>query len=308
MEVSNNNSINYEELDFLVEILTKYPKESLKKISELEGIEYYKLKRIYDKYYGPDKYVQVSTIYNIAKIGLKSFVAFISVPRDELRSKALEILKNPFCNYLNASFGFKLGIAAYYHIPVDQVKYIDELLSKYSDDYEYYEVRGYPKRPRQFGKWNLSYDYAILMDILKEDARTSISKISQTLGKTRPTVKYMIERLESLEIILNYIAVYDDYAYNRAFVGIAEDLDESIIQEWIKRYDFHIGAIVPKGYLIEMYFTSKEDIGLKILEMSKYVNKFSVEYLDILRDINRWGKFSERVRRDGKGYRSILDF
>ncbi|RLF78486.1 Lrp/AsnC family transcriptional regulator, partial [Thermococci archaeon] len=222
----NLPQINYDEIDFLVNLLEKYPRESLRKISELEGIEYFKLKRLYDKYYGEDKFVQVNAILNISKLGLKSFVAFLDIPRDELRSRALEILKNPFCNYLNASFGFRMGLYVLYHVPVGQEKYLDELLSKYTDSYEYYEVRAYPKRNTKFGKWNLSYDYAILIDILKNDARTSISKIAQILGKRRPTIDYMVERLEKLEIILGYIAIRDDYAYSRSLVGIADELDE----------------------------------------------------------------------------------
>lgn len=304
----NASQINYDEIDFLVKILEKYPRESLRKISKLEGIEYFKLRRLYDKYYGEDKYVQVNAILNIAKLGLKSFVAFLDIPRDELRSRALEILKNPFCNYLNASFGFRMGLYALYHIPVGQEKYLDELLSRYTEGYEYYEVRAYPRRNTKFGKWDLSYDYAILIDILKNDARMSISKIARILGKSRPTVNYMIERLEKLGIVLDYITIHDDYAYSRSLVGIADDLDEEVIKEWEEKYDFRIGVIIPKGYLIEWYFPPYEDMSLKILELGKYVKKYSVEYLDMLRDINRLGPFSQRVRKDGKGYKSILEF
>ncbi|WP_367883189.1 hypothetical protein [Thermococcus peptonophilus] len=70
--------IRFEEIEFLVELLSKYPPlESLRSIAKKEGLDYYKLKRIYDKYYR--KYLTVSAMYNIRLIGLKSFVAFLAV-------------------------------------------------------------------------------------------------------------------------------------------------------------------------------------------------------------------------------------
>ena len=184
------NIINFEELEWLAELLNKYPRESLRKIAQAEGIEYYKLKRIYDKYYG--KYIFVNAVYSITKLGLKSYVAFISVPKREIFEKGKEMLNNPFFGYINPIFGFKNGIQAILHIPVDQEKYIPELLSKYSDDFEYYEVWSNDPSKVKFGKWEYSYEYAILLDIFKIDARTPIKELEAKLSRKRPTIIFII--------------------------------------------------------------------------------------------------------------------
>ncbi len=299
------SGIRIEDIEYLAEVLERHPRKSLLKIAKSEGIEYYKLKRLYDRYYG--KYVHVSAIYDIAKLGLKSYVAFLSVPREDLRRVALEMSKNPFIPSIAAIFGFKNGISAVLHIPKDQTDLIDELLSKYSSDYEYYEVRGYPERQIEFGEWNLSYEYAVLMDILKYDARTSPTKISEILGKSRPTINYMIKRLEETGIIRKYSGLVDITAYDRGFCGIADDLSEKLLEKY-KNYEILIGVLKPHGYLVEWYFSSKEDIGKKIFEFSRYVKKFAIYYFDFLKGIEPNYKFSERVKKDGSGYRSILEF
>ncbi|WP_324735014.1 Lrp/AsnC family transcriptional regulator [Thermococcus sp. SY098] len=299
------SEVKIEEVEYLAEILEKSPRESLLKIAKREGIDYYKLKRLYNKYYG--KYVHVSAIYDIAKLGLKSYVAFLSVPREELRRVASEMSKNPFIPSIAAIFGFKNGISAVLHIPKDQTGLIDELLSRYSDDYEYYEVRAYPEKPKEFGEWNLSYDYAILMDILKYDARTSPTRMSEILGKSRPTIRYMIKRLEETGIIRRYSALVDMTAYDRGFCGIADELSEKLLEKF-KNYEILIGVLKPRGYLVEWYFSSKEDIGAKIFEFSRYVKKFAIYYFDLLEGIEPSYKFAERVKKDGSGYRSILEF
>ncbi|NJE11845.1 Lrp/AsnC family transcriptional regulator [Thermococcus sp. LS2] len=299
------SEVKIEEVEYLVEILEKYPRESLLKIAKNEGIDYYKLKRLYDRYYG--KYVHVSAIYDIAKLGLKSYVAFLSVPREDIRMVALQMSKNPFIPSIAAMFGFKNGISAVLHVPKEQTNLIDELLSRYSDDYEYYEVRAYPEKPKEFGDWNLSYEYAVLMDILKYDARTSPTKMSEILGKSRPTINYMIKRLEELGIIRGYHAMVDMTAYDRGFCGITDELSDVILKKF-RDYEILLGVLKPKGYLVEWYFSSKEDIGAKIFEFSRYVKKVAIYYFDLLEGIEPNYKFSERVKKDGSGYRSILEF
>ncbi|WP_367883188.1 winged helix-turn-helix transcriptional regulator [Thermococcus peptonophilus] len=82
------------------------------------------------------------------------------------------------------------------------------MLGKYSDDFEYYEVRAYTKEKLSDewgGNWDLGYEYAILMDILKWDARTPITEISEKLGKSRPTVRYMINRLKERNILIDFV-------------------------------------------------------------------------------------------------------
>ncbi|MBO8173949.1 MAG: Lrp/AsnC family transcriptional regulator [Thermococcus sp.] len=299
------SEIKIEEVEYLAEILEKYPRESLLKIAKKEDIDYYKLKRLYDKYYG--KYVHVSAIYDIAKLGLKSYIAFLSVPREEIRRVALQMARNPFIPSIAAIFGFKNGISAVLHIPKEQTNLIDELLSRYSDDYEYYEVRAYPEKPKEFGDWNLSYDYAVLMDILKYDARTSPTKMSEILGKSRPTISYMIKKLEETGIIRKYSALIDITAYDRGFCGITDELSEKLLEKF-RNYEILIGVLKPRGYTIEWFFSSKEDIGAKIFEFSRYVKKFAIYYFDLLEGIEPNYKFAERVKKDGSGYRSILEF
>ncbi|WP_225807185.1 hypothetical protein [Thermococcus bergensis] len=69
------------------------------------------------------------------------------------------------------------------YVPLEQRDKIDELLSRYSPNYEYYEVYAYPSKKLEFGKWEFSYDYALLLDILKRDARTPMKEIEEALGK-----------------------------------------------------------------------------------------------------------------------------
>ncbi len=303
-------NVNLREIEFLVELLNKYPIESLRKIAESEGIDYYRLKRIYDKYYG--RYIQVNAMYNISRIGLKSFVAFLSVPRGELREVAWRMFQNPYVVYLNAMFGFKNGISAILHIPRDQVDRVDDLLGRYSDDYEYYPVLSYPpsKDRKETGEWNLSHDYAVLMDILKWDARTPMKEISRQLGKSRPTIKYMIKRLREEGILTGFTANVDTPAYDRGVLGIADEIKGDLLERF-KDHEIMIGTLKPKGYIIEWFFSSKEDLGTKLFEFSSYVEKVGIEYFDILEDLERsrkYYRFSKMVKKDGSGYRSILEF
>lgn len=306
--------VNMDEIEFLVELLEKHPLDSLSKIAREEDIDYYRLKRIYDRYYG--KYVTVSAIFNLRVIGLKSFVGFLSVPADRLLEVGRQITKNPFIGYVNPAFGFKNGLSVVFHVPKDQVKYIDEMLSKYSDDFEYYEVWAYTKdwkkkKPREWGDWNLSYEYAILMDILKWNARTRITDIARALGKTRPTVRFMINRLRELGILLGFSALLDMNVHDRGVIGLTRELDKEVLERF-KDYEITVGVLPKYGYLLEWFFSSKEDLGGKVLEFSRFVDKIMVEYFDpIFKEMNDWNyrtRFSRRVKEDGSGYRSILEF
>ncbi|MDI3476073.1 MAG: hypothetical protein PWQ79_142 [Thermococcaceae archaeon] len=300
-----------EELEFLTNILQKHPLDSLRKISKEERVDYYKLKRLYDKYYG--KHVTVSAIYNPRKLGLKSYVTFLSVPSDSILEVAKKMSSNPYVSYLNPAFGFKNGLTAFMAVPKDQVNLIDEFLSRYSDDYEWYEMQPYSYSidDSEDGGWKFSYDYAILMDILKEDARTPISEIANKLGKTGPTVRYMIERLKKEGVILAFEAVVDMTTHDRGVIGITRELKEEVIQKF-QDYEMLIAVLPGHGYMIEWYFSSSEDLGLKVMEFSRYVDKLLIEYFDEtfkkMNDERMKRRFRMIVKKDGSGYRSLLDF
>ncbi|WP_048150153.1 Lrp/AsnC family transcriptional regulator [Palaeococcus ferrophilus] len=302
------DEINLSEIDFLVDVLNKHPRESLRKIAELEGIDYSRLRRLYEKYYGPDKYVSVYSLFNMTRLGFKSYIAYLSVPKSEMNIVARRMLRNPFVATVHPTFGFKIGLKSILHIPKEQTIYIDDLLSRYSDDYEYYRVAPYPHVKMEPGEWDLSYDYARLIDIIKVDARTPVSEIARALGKSRATVNYMIKRLEELGILVGYAAIHDDKATDRVFNGIAYDLDEGLIEEWMEKYNMLVGQILPEGYYLEWYFNSKRvDVGEMIYKFGQYVQKFTIDYLAGFEWENRLDYFAKRVREDGGGYRSILE-
>ncbi len=78
-------------------------------------------------------------------------------------------------------------------------------------------------------------------------------------------------------------------------------------------YEISVGIIPGWGYFLEWFFSSKEDMGgAKILEFSRYVEKILVEYFDPtfkeLNDRNSRTAFQRMVKKDGSGYRSILEF
>ncbi|KUK16684.1 MAG: Uncharacterized protein XD54_2030, partial [Thermococcus sibiricus] len=79
-------SVNKEEIEFLINLLNKYPLESIRSIAKKENISYPKLKKLFDKYYGPSKSVHMVASISIAKLGLMSYVAFLSVPRENIKS------------------------------------------------------------------------------------------------------------------------------------------------------------------------------------------------------------------------------
>ena len=304
------NGPDMEELEFLVELLERHPLDSLRKIAEAEGIEYYRLKRLYDKYYG--KYLVVNTRFNIKRLGLRSFVAFLSVPSEDLLLTAERITQNPFVNYVNLAFGFKNGLSATLQIPDGQKDLVEEMLSKYSDDFEYYEARAYPySGDDNFGDWELSYDYAILMDIMKWDARTPITEIARRLGKSRPTVRYMIERLRKEGIIAEIVPLLDMNVHDRGVIGITRELDEKVLERF-KDYEIMVGVLPGHGYMLEWFFSSKEDLGSRVLEFSNYVDKLLIEYFEPafreMNDRNTRTMYERRVKKDGSGWRSILEF
>ncbi|WP_335755337.1 Lrp/AsnC family transcriptional regulator [Thermococcus profundus] len=184
-------------------------------------------------------------------------------------------------------------------------------MEKYSDDYEYYEVRGYPPSgDDNFGEWDLPYSYALLMDILKWDARTPLVEISRRLGKSRPTIRYMIDRLIKRDILTGYVTAIESEGYDRGVIGITGELNEEVLTKF-KEYEVNVGVLVGGGYLIEWYFSSEDDLAEKLLEFSDYVDRLGIEYFDVLADLDEMypgQRFSRMVRKDGKGYHSILDF
>ncbi len=299
-----------EELEFLFKLLEKHPLDSLRKIAEAEGIEYYKLKRLYDRYYG--KYLTVSAMYDIKRIGLRSFIAFLSVPSSSLMKTALRLSRNPFVSYINPAFGFKNGLSVVFNVPKDQVPLIDEFLSQHSSDYEYYEVRAYPySGDDNFGKWTLSYDYAVLMDILKWNARTPITQIARELGKTRPTVRYMIEKLKEEGILMKFSPMIDMNVHDRGVIGITKELKEGVLERF-EEYEIMVGTLIGHGYILEWFFSSKEDLGIKIMEFSQYVDKILVEYFDEtfkeMNDRRLATRYQRMVKKDGSGYHPITSF
>jgi DNA-binding Lrp family transcriptional regulator len=219
--------------------------------------------------------------------------------------------RNPFIGYVNPAYGFKNGLSIIFYVPKDQVDKIDEMLSKYSDDYEYYEVRAYPPSgDDDFGEWDLPYHYAVLMDILKWDARTPLSQIARELGKSRPTVRFMMNPLEVRGIILGYVISVEPDEYDRGVIGITSEFREEVLNKF-RDYEITVGVLVNRGYLLEWYFSSKEDLAEKLFEFSGYVDQLGIEYFDLLADVRDMyprQRFSRMVRKDGKGYRSILEF
>lgn len=300
-----------EDLEFLTDVLNRHPLESLKKIAEEEGVDYYRLKRLYDKYYG--KYLRVTAHINIKVIGLRSYIAILGVPADRLMETTMKIVNNPFAVYVNPAFGFKNGLFLYLHIPDDQKDKVGELLRKYSEDYEYYEARAYKyyTGDENFGSWNLSYEYAVLLDILKTDARTPITEIARALGKSRPTIRYMIDRLKKEGILFGYYVNIENDVQDRAVLGLTRELDPVVLEKF-REHDIIAGVLPGYGYMLEWFFSSKDDLGSKILEFSNYVEKILVEYLDPtynkLNEKNFRTRFSRMVKKDGSGYRSILEF
>lgn len=162
------------------------------------------------------------------------------------------------------------------------------------------------------GDWDLGYEYALLMDILKWDARTPITEIAEKLGKSRPTVRYMINRLKEKGILINFVPLPPDMnVSDRGVIGIAKELDEEVLKRF-NDYEITVGVLPGEGYILEWFFSSKEDMGSKILEFSRYVEKILVEYFDPtfkeLNDRNSRMAFQRMVKKDGSGYRSILEF
>jgi len=303
-----------EELEFLITLFEKHPLDSLRKISKEEGIDYYRLKRLYDKHY--KKNLIVSAVYNPNVLGLKSFLAFITVPKESLMEVGYRMSKNPFVMYFNPAYGFKNGINSIMHVPKDQVDRIDEFLSRTSDDYEYYEVRAYPPREsEEVETWIPNYEYARLMDILKVDARIPITEIAKKLGRSRPTVRFMINQLKEKNVLVGFAPYIEMNVHDRGVIGITHSATEDDISRIIERfneYEISVGVLPGRGYMLEWFFSSGEDLGEKILEFSQFVDKIAIEYIDdTFREINdsRWEmRYSRMVKKDGSGYRSILDF
>ena len=297
------------DIRLLTEILERHPLESLSKIAELEGISYTKLRKIYMAHYGKD--VLVSAEYSIAKIGLDSYVAFLGLSGEDMVKAVAELERNPFVAYMNSVFGGINGLSLVLHVPVEQRKYVEELLSRFTDRYEYHPVRSTRSKDEpKFGRWDLSYDYARLMDILKINARTPISKIAAALNKTRPTVSYMISRLIERGIIVGFSSTIDVDVYESAIVGISKDFPEEVLKRY-SSYETIVGRLPGVGYITWVFLTPKDNAGYKMIELGQYFNRIMLEYFKPFREINErklGNRFSTMVRPDGSGYKSILEF
>jgi len=298
-----------ESIKLLTEILERHPIESLSRIAELENISYSKLRKIYMAHYGRD--VLVSAEYNIVKIGLDSYVAFLGISGEDMVRAIAELERNPFVVYMNSVFGGINGLSLVIHVPVEQRKYVEELLSRYTGRYEFHPVRSIKsKEEPKFGRWDLSYDYARLMDMLKIDARTPISKIAATLNKTRPTVNYMISRLIERGIIVGFSATIDVDVYESAIVGISRHFPDRVLETY-SSYETIVGRLPGVGYITWVFLTGRDNAGYKMIELGQYFDRIMLEHFKPFRDINDrklGNRFSTMVKPDGSGYRSILEF
>ncbi len=298
-----------DDIRLLTEILERHPIESLSRIAELEGISYSRLRKLYMSHYG--KEVSVSAEYNIVRIGLDSYVAFLGLRGEEMVKAVAELERNPFVVYMNSVFGGINGLSLVLHIPADQRKYVEDLLCRYAEVYECYPVRSVRRKEEpKFGRWDLSYDYARLMDILKMDARTPISRIADILGKTRPTVKYMISRLMEKGVIAGFSAIIDAEVHESAIVGISKSFPEEVLETY-SSYETVVGRLPGVGYITWVFLTANDNIGRKMIELGEYFDRIMLEYFRPFREINDrklGNRFSTMVRPDGSGYRSILEF
>lgn len=149
------------------------------------------------------------------------------------------------------------------------------------------------------------------MDILKWDARTPITEIAEKLGKSRPTVRYMINRLKEKGILINFVPLPDMNVSDRGIIGIAKELDEEVLKRF-NDYEITVGVLPGEGYILEWFFSSKEDMGSKILEFSRYVEKILVEYFDPtfkeLNDRNSRMAFQRMVKKTGAATDQYLSF
>jgi len=135
---------NFKEIEKLIEILEKHPLENLKKIAELEEIRYNQLRKLYSKHYGRE--VTVSALFDIWRLGLDSYVAFLNVEKNVFKDVLERLQRNPFVVYVNSIFGYVNGLMAILHVPIEQSELIPVYLSNLSEHFEIYRVRSYPKK------------------------------------------------------------------------------------------------------------------------------------------------------------------
>ncbi len=298
-----------EDVKLLVEVLEKHPLDNLSRIAELENISYSRLRKVYMAHYKKD--VLVSANYDLTKIGIVSYVAFLGLSGEEMVRAVADLEKNPFVVYMNSVFGGMNGLSLVIHVPVEQRKYVGKFLSKYTSRYKYYLARSLrsEEEPR-FGKWDMSYDYARLMDILKINARTPVSKITSNLNKTRPTVRYMIKRLMERGIITGFSATIDVDVHESAILGVSKKFPERVLEKY-KSYETLVLKLPGVGYMTWVFLSKEDNAGYKMIELGKYFDQIMLEHFKPFREINdrKLGtRFSTMVKPDGSGYRSILEF
>lgn len=157
------------------------------------------------------------------------------------------------------------------------------MFGKYLDDFEYYEVRVYIKGEffDEWGDWDFGYEYVILMDIFKWDVWIFIIEIVEKFGKLRFIVRYMINCLKEKGILINFVFFFDMNVLDWGIIGIVKEFDEEVFK-WFNDYEIIVGVFLGEGYILEWFFFLKEDMGLKILEFSRYVEKIFVEYFDLI--------------------------
>ncbi len=115
------------------------------------------------------------------------------------------------------------------------------------------------------GDWDLGYEYALLMDILKWDARTPITEIAEKLGKSRPTVRYMINRLKEKGILINFVPLPPDMnVSDRGVIGIAKELDEEVLKRF-NDYEITVGVLPGEGVYLRVVLLLKGGYGFKNL-------------------------------------------
>ena len=121
----------------------------------------------------------------------------------------------------------------------------------------------------------------------------------------------MINRLQREEILITFAPLIDMNVHDRGVIGITKELDESVLERF-KEYEITVGVLPGHGYLLEWFFSSKEDLGAKIMEFSQYVDKILVEYFDEtfkeMNDRRLSTRYQRMVKKDGSGYHPITSF
>lgn len=156
--------------------------------------------------------------------------------------------------------------------------------------------------------------YAKLMDVLKYDARTPLSRLSQILGKSSPTIRFMINRLVREGIIRKFQVVLHVNVHDRGVIGITGDERTVVLAlKHFKDYETIVGVLEniegrEEGYMVEILVPRGEDVGQLIIEFGPYFERMIVDHLEPFRDVNKikfTKRFSRMINKKGE-YLSIL--